>query len=451
MKKRANYILLLTLLLGWGCTKNDPVRYSVPAINSVTINTGSELSVPGAINFSANVADAVTPLSTLEVEVKDGANVFLHKSIRTKGNSVSLTNEVLDFPFLPNVKDGKAVDVKFTLINVDGNEVTVTKNITLKRPILPDTLYLKSGGADVKLAKITGTSQYASEEGSYKSIFTAKVATGNDLETASFIWGAGQSANNALITDRFGSDMNISFPTWLVSRIIFDAETFKVSVEGQEVTLVVKNKTFSGNGSYFYSKVSFVKNEEFDITGIDNPELQYNRDFFTYNATTKKFTFTGETGDWDVYYSLKYKYFWVNRMNDVYPKCLWGVGHGFNSSFVWNTGFNSIGWDLDDPAQLAYFRPIGGSKYQAQVYLVNTHDWGDFDLQLYSNRTWSADMAVFDDTSFTGDAEGIKYAGGASADILSTTGFVPGFYRLTVDVSAGLPKTKILFERLVTQ
>ena len=441
---------LFALLSLGGCDKEE-ARFSTPVIESVTIHNGTSITIPGALEISAEVSDKVTPLSTLEIEVKNSSGTLLTKSVRTKGNKASVSKETIDFPFLPNIKEGEEIEIVCTLINVDGHEDVQTKKIRVVRPQLPDVLYMLTNDGNIELTKNLESGLYESEQGNYQAIFSAHIATSEDLEEAQYIWGAGKESNSGAIVDQFGSKLEISYPTWLVEKIIFDPCTFKVTVEGQNVTLLVNGKQLEGIGSYFYSKINFVNNAEFEITGIEGADKQYNRDFFAYNPATGKFTFLGETGTWDVYYSMKYKYFWVSRMSDVAPKCYWLIGHGFTSAPTWHKGYESIGWDLDDPVQLAYCKSIGGNKYQTSVYLANTHEWGDFDIQVFSNRTWDAAVGIFSDTSFTGDATGIKYAGGLNADIVSTTGFVPGYFRLTIDVSEGVEKCKVHFERLPNQ
>lgn len=448
IKNSIKSLLYLFALLSWSGCDNDEARFSTPTIESITIHNGENISIPGSLEISAEVSDEVTPLSTLEIEVKNSAGILLSKTVRTKGNKASINKEIIDFPFLPNIKENEELELAFTLINVDGHQDVQTKKIRAIRPTLPDVLYILTEDENIALTKDPESGLYQSEKGSYQSQFAAHIATDDNLEEAAFIWGADSNNNSGKIVDQFGSKMEISFPTWLVDRIIFNPLTFAVTVEGQNVTLLINGKQMEGIGSYFYSKINFTKDAEFEITGIEETDKQYNRDFFAYNASTGKFTFLGETGTWDVYYSMKYKYFWVSRMSDVAPKCYWLIGHGFTNAATWHKGYESIGWDLDDPVQLAYCKSIGSNKYQTSVYLANTHEWGDFDIQICSNRTWEAAFGIFSDTSFTGDNTGIEYAGGKNADIVSSEGFIPGYYRLTIDVSEGLEKCKVHFERL---
>jgi hypothetical protein len=102
---------------------------------------------------------------------------------------------------------------------------------------------------------------------------------------------------------------------------------------------------------------------------------------------------------------------------------------------------------LDDVKQVAYMKPLGSDKYQATIYLSDQVPWG-FDIQIFSNRTWNAQFAVFADDRLTGDSTGMHAAGGSMADIVMGDGFIPGYYRLTMDLSGGLDQAKVEFKRI---
>lgn len=75
----------------------------------------------------------------------------------------------------------------------------------------------------------------------------------------------------------------------------------------------INNKTLSASGRYYYASIYFKKNDEVVISGITNIDEAYNRDFLEYNSATGKYKFTGESGNWDVYYSSEYNYIWITR------------------------------------------------------------------------------------------------------------------------------------------
>ncbi|MDR1623708.1 MAG: DUF5016 domain-containing protein [Tannerellaceae bacterium] len=451
--KTFKVLFLLIFISGMviSCGDDDAnTTVSVPLIESMSIQGGENIKLRDSIYFNAKLSDAARPLSTLEVELLANDIVISSKSIRTKGNSVSLENISLFVPFASNIATGDELKVNFTLINVDGGEAKAQKTIKAIRPELAETLYLiLSDKSVIELyANEKKPDSYESEEGIYPNTFNAKIATAKDLADAEYIWNAGVDDNVAAIGDRFGADVKFSYTSWLVKKIIFNAFSFTFDVEGLKLDVRINDVQMMASGEYFYASVDFAKDVEVEIQGIDNIEQAYNRDFFEYNPGTGKCKFIGESGKWDVYYSSTYNYVWINRMSDVAPATYWIIGQGFSSTPKWYGAFNSIGWDLEDIKQLAYMYPMGSNKYRATIYLSSIHDWGGFDIQVFGKRMWGAEAAIFADDRFTGDKEGM-FAGGALLDnILMSDGFVSGYYRLTLDLSEGLENAWMNFEKL---
>ena len=138
------------------------------------------------------------------------------------------------------------------------------------------------------------------------------------------------------------------------------------------MNLKIKETELIASEGFFRAQISFTQGEEFEMSGFEDVEHAYNRDFFSYNPDNGKFTFLRKSGTWEIYYSSKYNYIWVARMGDTAPTCFWLVGHGFTCAPVWNEAYNSGGWNLEDISQLGYIVPIGEQKYQTTVYLSNT-------------------------------------------------------------------------------
>lgn len=447
--------LVWTLLTGalFSCNDdNQEMVITIPEIETVAFAGGESITLGDSLFFNAVVSDEVTPLSTLEVELWTDGELLTSKSIRTRGNSVALDRISLFVPFVPNIVTGDELVVRFTLINIDGGETTVEKTLEAVRPTLPGTLYIVMSDETVITLYATEENpmMYESEEGGYASTFSAKIATAEDPLEAQFVWNAGTEDNTAVIGDKFGTDVRFAYDSWLVKKIKFDALSFTLDIDGLKLVVKVNGVQMIASGEYLYAGVDFTENQEFEIEGVENPEEAYNRDFFTYNAETGKYRFTGKTGKWDVYYSLNYNYIWVNRMADVAPETYWIIGAGHSSVPRWYPAFNDVGWDLDDVKQVVYMKPVGENKYSASVYLSDQVPWG-FDIQVYSNRTWGAEFAVFSNDRFTGDMEGMRAAGGSMADIVMDDGFIPGYYLMTLDITEGLGSAKMDFERLMAE
>ena len=63
------------------------------------------------------------------------------------------------------------------------------------------------------------------------------------------------------------------------------------------------------------------QDEEFEMSGFEDVEHAYNRDFFSYNPDNGKFTFLRKSGTWEIYYSSKYNYDFLSRPGADYPYC----------------------------------------------------------------------------------------------------------------------------------
>jgi len=452
MKKyKLIYILISAIVFFVSCKKESP-GHSVPIIESLDISQTESILLDNEIYIDAKLSDKETPLSTLEVELFANGEIINSRSIRTKGNDVALEKEALFIPFAPNITTGQELAIRFTLINVDGNEVVVEKTFKAIRPDLPESLYFILSD-DVIEFKRTAENPYIyiTEEGQYKSSYKGILATDEDIENADFIWNGSGKANEVLIGERFGDDITISYPTWLVSRLEFNALSFKFGVEGEEIVLSVKNRQMTGVDGYFFAEINFVKDEEFEIVGLEEEKLKnaYNRDFFEYNKENGKFKFLRATGNWAVFYSSDMNYFWVMHMEDAAPACYWIVGHGFSCAPVWNAGYYYYGgWDFIVD-RLGYAVPIGDGKYQVSMYINDDHEWDSFEFEIYSNLEWEKTLGIeLTNDNIFGDKTGIEVSG--SNGLTGNGDFVPGYYRLVFDTSGGtgLGKTIVTITRL---
>jgi len=436
----------------FSCSKDLYIEKSTPTIDYVkTIGGVKELSVPGAVSFDIAVKDEVRPLSTLEIEVLINDIAVQSKSIRTKGHSAVVENETLAIPFVKDMDPIEDVVVRFTSINVDGNQMV--KDVILKatRPVLPTTLYyLTEGGSPILLTNSTTEPfVYKSVESIFESKISGKIATANTLEDADFIWGKGRYESESAIVSSTGDDIEFDYTGMIVKQIIFDAQTFLIDVKGDVATKIALNPRSDAKDTEMKSAVVSLKKGQFlEIVGV-NMETNYNPDFFNHSASSKIYEFLGEDGEWEIIYSPRYKGLWVTRLQDEAPTNYWVVGHGFTTATAWHDDYKPIGWDLEDFKQVAYGRKTGDNVYQATVFISNEHDWGSFEFQFYSNRTWGAVPAEFSAASIHGDSQGFSIGApiagnpGKSISITNAPGFVPGYYKLVLDMTKGAAQATV--------
>ena len=198
--------------------------------------------------------------------------------------------------------------------------------------------------------------------------------------------------------------------------------------------------------------VSLLKDMEINVIGLTATEIgvAYNRDFMEWNPTTETLTFIGETGEWDIWYQPEYQYFWVARMNDLYPDAIWIGGRGFTSATTWHEDYQLKFHDqtnIISPRDYLYMRYLGNNVYQAHGYLKHegivalfsliNPAWGDgYGLRFVflEGVPWQRQMRLT-------EANGYEYTIPSSilfntyADFDGTDDFVEGYYRITVDVT----------------
>ena len=457
MKHNNLFLWLLGLTVCWlaACSEEDgrvKYPYSCPELSGLQFSTTDQTPAADSLYFSVKIHDPETPLSTLEVKLMVGETLVSSQSIRTKGTDVSIVEKGIYIPFEADLEENQEAKVVLTAINVEGSEVTQTFDFHIVRPQIPEVLYLHYNGEVVEMTRSAEnpylylTEVSGSEEG-YPMELTGKISTAESLDDAELIWGAAEKSNTAVLIEASGPSFAFDYRDWFVEQITFDVMTFKLGVVGFQKNLKIKETELIASEGFFRAQISFTQGEEFEMSGFEDVEHAYNRDFFSYNPDNGKFTFLRKSGTWEIYYSSKFNYIWVARMSDTAPTCFWLVGHGFTCAPVWNEAYNSGGWNLEDISQLGYIVPIGEQKYQTTVYLSNTHEWESFEIEIYSDLQWNKDKGMeLQAGSLSGDTDGIEIS--ASNGITSGDGFVPGYYRLTFDTSQGVGKETLHIERL---
>ena len=433
-----------------GCeTETGRVVYpdSCPVMSNLTLSANEQMEAADSLFLSVNIKDEQTPLSTLEVTLTSEEETIYTQSIRTKGNEAQIKDFGIYIPFETGLQD-REVTLTATAINVEGATQTESRNIKILRPSIPETIYLHYAENVIPMKRQQDNPyEYTTEEGEYPMSFTGKISTGESLSDSKFIWGYSETENNAALVAETGAGFSFNYPDWAVEKITFNTLTFKVEAIGTYQILTVNGTNLETMGNYYQASIQFEQGSTVEVTGIENLAEAYNRDFFSYNPDNQTLTFLRETGTWEIYYSTKYNYMWMARMDAQAPDAFWLVGHGFTSAPVWNDDYSTGGWGTDDISRMGYAVKIGENKYQASIYLTTAHEWESFELEIYSDLEGSKDKGiVLQEGSLQGASEG--FAISQSNGITNATGFVPGYYCLTFDTSMGVGKETLYIERL---
>lgn len=437
MKHCLSLILPATLLLLASCQTKDPVS-TAGNVELTDITIAENITVPGTLQFSVTVQDESTDLSTLEVgaALEDGT-VLAAKSIRTPGR-LAVVEDELTIPFAANMAEGAAILVGFEGININGESANQVKKVSVKRPELPETLYMKIGTDTLALTRSASDANlYESEEGDYDSIVSAVFSTAKDFSSAEFIWGVSETENHAQICSfSDASGVSVSYPSILVHRYTFNTLTFEVNAVGDQLDVAINGTKLSPASGVLYASIEFTQNAEVQITGIEDLNGAYNRDFFS--KEDDKVTFLRDSGTYDVYYSPKYNYIWVAKMDAVAPECFWIIGHGFTCAPAWHTDYASGGWTKDNILTMGYAPKIGDNKYQCSMYLSTAHEWGSFEFEVYSDLNDGKELG-FAGKSLSGFTTGVVLSGAADGKpgLTSSSGFQAGYYVITFDNATG--------------
>ena len=151
-----------------------------------------------------------------------------------------------------------------------------------------------------------------------------------------------------------------------------------------------------------YAKLNLQAGREYLITGFTGAsydlERAYNRDFMDWDEVKGTVTFTGQTGEWDVYYSETINYFWVQKDDAVYPETMWMRGRDFTHAAFWHSSNSSwsvgigIGFDPRIIHQ-GYMKPLGNDVFQAHVYMAGA--LANFFL-LDNVNAWTGETSDYD-------------------------------------------------------
>ena len=212
-----------------------------------------------------------------------------------------------------------------------------------------------------------------------------------------------------------------------------------VYVESPSFIDLSKFKGTGLNDNLVYKRVYFEKDKPIDVPALSSEDISavYNRDFMEWNPATQTLTFTGETGQWDVYYSNKYRYFWIRQdeRNGSTTGVYWLRGQGFTQAPVWNPDLaGSSGgycWGLAKIRFAAYMKPLGNNRFQASIYITSAAQSSSFWIAIKHNLcSWSdppgTPLTLVAPPGFTATNTDVN---------VRPAGFEGGYYRFTMDLN----------------
>jgi hypothetical protein len=429
--------IALATLFAAACNKNETPEITIPAISNVTITPSTGLVYGDSITVAATVNDPVTSLSTLEVKVIVSDVEVFSKSLRTKGNTATVSTK-FELPFAANAENNGEVLIKLESINVDGGSVSQTQTLHAARPALGSTLYLFTSSGTIALKRDnSNTNLYISDAGSYANEIKGKIGNASTISASSIVWVS--SGNKIVKGTADGSDITLSDPSYSVEKVSFNAMTFELAFIGTKLPSVKFNSTtlIIGDDGRFHGEVQFTKGEEVTVEGIANLATAYNPDFFNYSDG--KLYFKAATGTYQiVYWAGTVNYMWLRQDGAVYPDGIWFTGAGMGlPTFV--NDITNIWWGWDDwsttSRQSYYYCPkIGEGKYQLTVYFMNTAGswWLQAEFKLFKEKAWDTEFNPADFGFVTNQFDPVS-----GGNFVHTENLTEGLYRVTIDMSGG--------------
>lgn len=428
-------ILTLAALSFSACEKDkETTRQSTPVIEQSALSPQT-VTYGDSIMLSATVSDKVTPLSTLEVQLILNDELLSKASIRTKGNSTTVSRKFF-IPFTANSVDNAPVESNLTLINVDGYEAKTTiSNIVAKRPVF-SKLYLVFQDGSVKEMTPTTSDKdifevaFVSTEKSFKVKVASKIAN-SSIDYSGFVWA---NVDNSLnIGNELSSFYEFADPQIkLTSKFIFNAKTFQLSVEGStEAPIQVNGVTLTAASSNVLSAdVTFTQNQTVTVTGIDNLATTLNPDFFEVNGSTVKFLGLSGTYKLQLYKDVSFLY--VEQPSAVYPDAMWICGVGIGRPFA--PYVKTTSWNWNNPPDYVFCRKVSDDVFQCTVYLKHEtgKQWSDeVSYKYFNQRGWGGEQDAHNFTLPTG------FVAKSDNNWGGTTDLDEGVYRLTLDKKNG--------------
>lgn len=451
MKKTYNILWTALLLVILTSCKKDNILVTYPESYPVIDNAEvieTSIIYGDSITLNVSISDKTTPLSTLEVQVVVNNEAVSRESIRTKGNSSTVTRRYC-IPFVANRPDNEDVKVYLSSINVDGYETdTILNSTKASRPEISELWLVPTKGNSYKLDLIDSTNLIYYTKGmdfstTVSYYLATKVTKFKKVDWTGLVFG--KVGNGiGLISERDDSLTSTDATLVGISELTFDALKFEVKVGGKllepvttldinaDLAPITLNSTNFLGGSFYFGK-----DVEVTFTGLSNLSNNVAPDYFEVTGTNTA-KFLGPTGVYKAYYLIESNYLYIEPLSTViYPDALWICGTGFGRP---STPYaTTASWNWRSPTDYAPCRLVTAGVYQVTIYVKNEDDgkgFGTLDFKFFHKQGWW-DGHEEDASTYTVQTPiyGLNSPGKMGNCNGMTTPF-EGVYRFTIDVNA---------------
>lgn len=421
--------------------KDDNLRvvypHSTPVIGSAAVSP-TTFTYGDTVIFTATVSDPETPLSTLELQIVVNDKVLVTESIRTSGTEASVA-DTFQIPFVSELPHNGEIEVNMTLINVEGDETTGSvSGITGQREYF-DRLYVVMEDTILTLLpQEENPDLYEIDDLAFTNSITYKVATRltgeNEIDYSGYVWGL-EGDEIALVEDETGGDITSTDASLRrINSIIFDTYYFTASITG---TATDESGLYSSDfGNTTVSGEAFITSARTLTNGrglklyedfVDD-EIVFNVDYFT-RISSDSVVFTGETGNYNLYYSPTRKFMLVNPVSQSFPSLLYACGMGLGyPSKVQPAATTS--WGFDNVLQCIIFKQVDDNTYQGTVYF----DASQANFKFFESTGW-ANEKLSDDYTLPDIIESATAHGATDGNWYAAGNAVSGNYRITINLS----------------
>lgn len=453
-------VCVCSLLLFASCQEDEKrtvYPHSTPVVESAGINPNT-FTYGDSVAFTAQVSDAVTPLSTLTAVIAINNELLTEQTFRTKGNNAEIATKI-HVPFKKGVLHNVPVEVLLTLTNVEGDETEHSiPGLTVHRPHFNKLYVVMQNGDIIELNPQAGNSDLYEAAGldlpnSITYLIAEKITADEQVDFSGYIWYL-KNGNIDLLdqnTSAIKSEDYITSKEAALKKnttgITFNAITFSTTLQGEDMEqlfgLSESDLTFDetyDNEVFKYKEYYIEKDAEITLSGaLASLDVVFNVDFFE-RTTAGAVKFIGETGAYKLYYNPVRKNVIVGVDNPSHPDYL--VANGFGLGYPTKVTTNEIAavyagrkrtttdWNFDNILRYILFRKTSDNVFQATVYTPGDHDnYADF--KPFENTGWGNEKKA-EQFTFTGEQ---IIGGNDNWNIADDSGVASDNYRITIDLN----------------